>query len=113
MTEPAAMPMKNRTLMRLMVDVEENTFVEVEHVYAPAGHHGVYEHVGDGPPHDPGLVGLTVKDTDEMAGVLLFPDQALLLANRLIRAANLVMESDEGLPDVEREAARFHGHGEG
>jgi hypothetical protein len=48
-----------------------------------------------------------------MAGVLLFPDQALLLANRLIRAANLVMESDEGLPDVEREAARFHGHGEG
>jgi len=30
-----------------------------------------------------------------------------VLANRLTRAASLVLESEEAVPDIEREAARF------
>ena len=51
----------------------------------------------------PGLVALTVTDES----VLLTPEEALLLANRLTRAANLVLETMEDAPDAEREAARF------
>jgi len=43
---------------------------------------------------------------------MLTPDEALLLADRLKRAADLVLETLEDPPDLEREAARF-GMGEG
>jgi hypothetical protein len=38
---------------------------------------------------------------------LLAPEEALLIANRLTRAANLVLETMEGPPDIDREAARL------
>jgi len=46
-------------------------------------------------------------DDNQNAGALLTAEEALVLANRLQRAASLVMESEEDTPDVEREAARF------
>jgi hypothetical protein len=46
-----------------------------------------------------------VKDDD--ASMVMTPEDALMLANRLTRAANLVLETMEDAPDVEREAARY------
>jgi hypothetical protein len=50
-----------------------------------------------------GLVGLVLNTESAM----LTPDEALLLADRLKRAADLVLETLEDPPDLEREAARF------
>lgn len=50
-----------------------------------------------------GLVGLVL---DEVPAVLS-PEEALMVANRLTRAANLVLETLEDAPDPEREAVRF------
>jgi len=80
--------------------------IVVEHVFAPDGAFAC-EDCG-GPGHDPGMVGLTMSgDGDQFAGTLLSAEEALVLANRLTRAASLILESEEEPPDIEREAARF------
>ena len=43
------------------------------------------------------------------ATCLLTAEEALLLADRLQRAAHLVLETDEDLPDPEREYRRYRG----
>ncbi|HEY1914253.1 MAG TPA: hypothetical protein VGH27_01645 [Streptosporangiaceae bacterium] len=60
---------------------------------------------------DAGQVGLTVTSGDTTVSVCLIPDDALVIANRIIRAANLVMESGEDLPDPEREYRRHSATG--
>ena len=73
----------------------------VEHVYLPEG---AAKCENCGKPHqDPGLVGLIVGDES----ALLTAEEALVLANRLTRAANLVLEAEEDVADIEREAARL------
>ena len=49
------------------------------------------------------MVGLIVTE----GNAILTAEQALVLANRLTRAASLILESEEDTPDIEREAARF------
>lgn len=51
--------------------------------------------------------GMIALDVLADGPALLTPEEALLLANRLTRAANLVLETMEDAPDAEREAARF------
>jgi hypothetical protein len=77
---------------------DDGVRVWVDHVYT-------MENGKDGRP-EPGHVGLSVHQDHDGVGVLLTPDDALVIANRLQRAANLVMESGEDLPDVEREYRR-------
>ena len=67
---------------------------------------------------DPGAVSMLVlhenvpEDCDHTAGqVFLGPDEALWLANRLTRAANLVLESIEDRACADRELARLSGQG--
>jgi len=79
----------------------------VDHVYEPEGA-GTCHHEGCGKPsHDPGMVGLVMSGEDATVSALLEPGEALVLAERLQRAASLVMESMEEPPDIEREAARY------
>ena len=103
MTEPHpdAIPLRTRTIWHMLCDDDE-TAVLVEHVYLPEGAAGTCDHCG-GLAHDPGLVGLIVGDDS----ALLSAKQALALANRLTKAAELVLESEEDVPDVERDMARF------
>ena len=78
--------------------------------------------MGTSPDDDPGYVGITVTedDTAELdrvrlgakATCLLSAEEALLLADRLQRAAHLVLENDEDLPDPEREYRRHRGNGD-
>lgn len=103
MTEPhpEAIPLRTRTLYTMFGDDDE-TMVSVEHVYLPEGAAGPCQDCGN-PAHDPGMVGLIVGE----GSALLSPDEALVLANRLTKAAELVLESEEDAPDVERDMARF------
>jgi len=84
---------------------DEDTTVVVDHVYEPEGT-GTCEDCGK-PAHDPGMVGLTLAGEEESVSALMEPSQALVLAERLQRAASLVLESQEDAPDMEREAARY------
>lgn len=61
-----------------------------------------------GESEDEGFVGLMINDdeSDNHASILLTAEEALLLANRLQRAAEVVLESDEDLPNPEREYRR-------
>ena len=88
------------------VDIADGE-VFVNHVYGS----GLHE-------HDPGIVGLTVRidDTDAVRidgteaviGIIaITAENALLLANRLTRAAGLVLETDEQPADLDREVARL------
>lgn len=79
--------------------------VTVDHLYAPEGAFPCDE-CGE-PGHDPGLVGLALSDGDDHASAMLTAEEALVLANRLTRAASLVLESAEDMPDLDREAAKF------
>jgi hypothetical protein len=107
MTEqPEATPLRSRTIAHIHLDDGHTTAV-VEHVYAPEGAMKCSEEGCDGGAHDPGMVGLLLADGGDVVSGLMSPEDALLLANRLTRAANLVLESEEDVPDVEREAARF------
>ena len=86
----------------------EDSTVVVAHLYEPEGASGKCIHDGcEHNAHDPGMVDLFVEHGDDAVSVQMFPGAALELANRLTRAANLVLESGEDVPDVEREAARF------
>jgi hypothetical protein len=98
---PEAVPLRTRTLWHMLCDDEE-TVVMVDHVYIPEGAAGTCDDCGK-PAHDPGLVGLIVGEDS----ALLSAEQALALANRLTKAAELVLESEEDVPDVERDIARF------
>jgi hypothetical protein len=83
------------------VPVDDDTMIWVDHVFA----------TGTSPHDDPGYVGLTVTEDDTRATCLLTAQEALLLADRLQRAAHLVLETDEDLPDPEREYRRHRGSG--
>lgn len=86
----------------------EDSHVLVSHLYEPEGSGGECEH-GDchNSAHDPGMVDLYIQHGEDEASVQMLPGAALELANRLTRAANLVLETWEDVPDVEREAGRF------
>lgn len=106
---PDGITIRSRTIGRIY-PADDDTVVIVEHVYQPEDG-SVCGDCGK-PSHDPGLVGLVIGSEDEDgepdgASVLMSAEDALVLAGRLTRAANLVLESDESLPDIEREAARF------
>lgn len=96
--------------IRQLVFVEtDSEMVSVDHLFADGLVGGCEIHA---PRPDPGMVGLTIHlnqdgELEWQAGAVLTPEQALYLANRLQRAAGLVLESGEDLPDVEREASRY------
>lgn len=108
MSEPnaaphGAIPYRTRTVYVLRPEIDDSR-ITIEHVYAPDGAFSC-DDCGS-PGHDPGMVGVAIAD-EQTAGVLLTAEEALVLANRIQRAASLVLESDEDVPDVEREANRF------
>lgn len=107
-SEPDGVRLRTRTLGCIHPD--EDTVIVVEHVYEPDGASSC-EHCGD-PAHDPGMVGLVISTEDgdgtvQTSSVLMAAEDALVLANRLSRAASAVLESAEGPPDIERDIARF------
>ncbi len=55
---------------------------------------------------DSGCVGLSIREKEAEIQILLTPEDALLLANRITRSANLVLETHEDLADPEREYKR-------
>jgi hypothetical protein len=105
---------ENRERIRIVgsVPVDDEIMIWIDHVFT----------MGTSPDDDPGYVGLTVTedDTAEVDRVrlgakttcLLSAEEALLLADRLQRAAHLVLETDEDLPDPEREYRRHRGNGD-
>ena len=107
MTEqhPEHVHSRTRNIWHTMLDDgegdEDGTFIAVDHLYLPDGSFNCQD--CGAPGHDPGMVGLIVGD----GSALLEPELALTLANRIARAANLILESMEQPPDIEREAARF------
>lgn len=105
-----ALPAPRRRTLGVIHAEGCGALIAVDHLYAPEGAFSC-EHCGE-PGHDPGMVSLFVdEDTEDdsapMATALLTAGEALTLANRLQRAASLILESGEDRPDVEREAARF------
>ena len=80
---------------------DDGTLIAVDHLYLPDGSFACSD--CGAPGHDPGLVGLIVGE----GSVLLEPELALIVANRLTRAADLILLSREDPPDIEREAHRF------
>ena len=92
------------------VPVEDDTTIWIDHVFT----------LGTSPDDDPdeGYVGLTITGEDiaeadghvAKSACLLTAEEALLLADRLQRAAHLVLETDEDLPDPEREYRRHRGN---
>jgi hypothetical protein len=103
--EAEAVPAKIRTVGLLFLDDQEEGAIGVDHIYLAEGSFDC-EDCGS-PGHDPGHVGLTADDGEVIARMVLTAPEALVLANRLQRAASLVLESEEQVPDIEREAARF------
>lgn len=106
---PDGIRVRSRAIGRVYPD--DDTVITVEHVYEPDGT-SVCDDCGR-PAHDPGMVGLVISSLDDEDGepdavpVLMSAEDALTLANRLTRAASLVLESEEGLPDIERDMARY------
>jgi hypothetical protein len=92
-TEPGGgIRLRTRTIG--VIHADDDTVIVVEHVYEPEGA-ALCEDCGK-PAHDPGMVGLTVsQDDDEPVSTLLSAAEALVLAERLTRAASLVLESQE------------------
>jgi hypothetical protein len=92
------------------VPVDDDTMIWIDHVFT----------MGTRPEDDPGYVGLTVTEDDTAEAeqlrlgarttCLLTAEEALLLADRLQRAAHLVLETGEDLPDPEREYRRHRGN---
>lgn len=103
--QPEGAPLRSRTVGCICAG--DDTHILVEHVYEPEGSFKC-EHDGCGrPAHDPGFVGMVVSDKDDSISVILDTETTLALINRLARTVNLIYESDEDPPDIEREAARF------
>ena len=105
---PEPVPLRSRTLLSMTVDCacgdedHEGIVVEVEHVYLAEQDVGTCENCHL-PHRNPGMVGLIVGE----GSALMEPELALIVANRLTRVANLILESREEPPDIEREAHRF------
>ena len=82
----------------------EDTHVAVEHVYS---NETCPEHGG---LINGGMIGVAIHGEipgeEEYASVLLGPAEALLLADRITRAAHLVLQLGEDLPDPQREYLR-------
>jgi hypothetical protein len=85
----------------------DDNSITVDHVYLPEGSHECSEPGCVRPAHDPGMVGLIMSEGDNAVSALLEPEEALILAERLTRAASLVLESGEDPADIEREAAKY------
>lgn len=103
MTDHEHVPLNVRTVG--YVYPSDDVAIAVEHVYAP----GAAPCGGCGTDaHDPGVVGMAIdRDDEQPVMVSMTAEDALLLANRLTRAANLVLELGEDAPDIERDVARF------
>jgi hypothetical protein len=100
-----APPVLSRNILHLHPDDDDDeTLILIDHVYE---REGATACECGGPSHDPGMVWLSIADEDGDGSAFLTAEQALLVANRLTRAASLVLESGEDVPDVEREAARY------
>ena len=86
------------------IEVHDDCRITVEHVF---GNTVCPEH---GSLTDSGLVGIAIHDEspaeEQFALVHLDAADALLLADRITRAAHLALELGEQLPDVEREYLR-------
>lgn len=93
------------------VHCDDDVVVVVDHVYMADGSFPC-DDCGQ-PGHDPGMVGMGISEGDEEdsrhASALMTPEAALTVINRLQRAVNMVLESSEDVPDVEREANRYAG----
>jgi len=74
--------------------------VFIEHVYLPDGAFACDE-CGE-PGHDPGMVRIVIVAVADLA-----PCEGLTVANRITRVVNLVYESAEDSPDLDREAAKY------
>jgi hypothetical protein len=85
-----------------VLDDEDETPIAVSHLYLPESEAGVCPHCHE-PHQNPGVVGLALGD--EFAA--MDAELALTLADRLVRAAHLVLEAEEQPADLEREIARF------
>src|ERR1700683_1490764 len=107
---PEAAPLHTRDIA-LIHPYGDGASILVQHVYAPDGSGWHYAEDGGSASHDPAPVAVTMTDGEGQATTLMSAENALLLANRLTRAASLVLESGEQRPDVEREAARFAAQG--
>jgi hypothetical protein len=107
-SHPEAVPLRSRTLLSMMApcgcgdDDHEGIPVEVEHVYLAEEDVGTCENCHL-PHRNPGMVALAVGDES----VLLSEGDALRVAHRLIRGADLCAEAGEDPPDLERDMARF------
>lgn len=103
MTDHEHVPLNVRTVG--YVYPSDDVTVTVEHVYTP----GAAPCDGCGTEScDPGFVGMAIhRDGEQPATATMGAEEALLLANRLTRAANLVLELGEDVPDIERDVARF------
>ena len=107
MTEqhPEHVHSRTRNIWHTMLDdgegEDDGTFIAVDHLYLPDGSFNCQD-CGK-PGHDPGMVGLIVGD----GSALIDAELALTLADRLTRAAHLVLESQEEPADIERDVARF------
>ena len=84
------------------IDTGFNFYITVAHLY-----HRFTDSTGNPLAESVGITIREQDEDDESEFFMLTPQAALMLANRLVRAAELVMESDEGLPDIELQAARF------
>jgi hypothetical protein len=106
MTEPhpeSAMPIRGRIVYFTVLDDDpEERELVVEHIWIRDGEAGPCDHC-EKPAHDPGMVGLMLGGEH----AVMTAEEALVLANRLTRAASLVLESQEDVPDLERDMARF------
>ena len=92
-------PLRARNIGYL--NAEDGSEISVDHLYVAGPETCSRDGCGN-PAVSPGLIGLTLDDAMGM----FTPAEALLIANRLTRAANIVLEAEEQLPDIEREAAR-------
>lgn len=112
--QPEGVPARSRRVITMCTDIDD-ALISVEHVYLPEGQAGKCCEGGcEGDAHDPGMVGLIMTGESEVTvSALLTAAEALTLANRLQRAAALVLESEEDVPDIEREAARLTAAPEG
>ena len=96
-----APPFQSRNIARLFTD--DGSEISVDHLYAASADLAPCPDCG-GACVSAGMIGLDVLVDGP---VLLSPEEALLLINRLQRAVNVVLETMEDPPDMDREAARL------
>ena len=84
------------------LDTTDGSRVIIDHLFPAAGDTPRCPSC-DGLCIAPGLVGLVLDD----ASGLFTAEEALLIANRLTRGANLVLEATEDATDLSREAAKL------